>query len=218
IFRGRAAEWRDAKTKIEWLDTIPGGPGYRIRKVRYEALPGMWIPALLYEPEKLSGKVPAHLAVNGHDGKGKAAPYKQIRCINLAKRGMPVLNLEWLGMGQLRTDGFSHGRMNQLDLCGTSGVAPFYLCIKRGLDILLSPEHVDPERVSVSGLSGGGWQTIFISALDTRVKLCNPVAGYSGFRTRVQHFKDLGDSEQTPNDLATTADYLQLTAMLAPRP
>ncbi len=218
VFRGEAAAWRDAKTQVEWLDTIKGGPGYQIKKLRYEALPGLWIPALLYEPEKLSGKVPVILNVNGHDSKGKAAPYKQIRCINLAKRGMLALNVEWLGMGQLSSKDYHHGRMNQLDLCGTSGLAPFYLAMKRGLDVLLSLEHADPERVAVTGLSGGGWQTIFISALDTRVKLTNPVAGYSGFRTRVRHDKDLGDSEQTPNDLATVADYTHLTAMMAPRP
>src|SRR5262245_32801910 len=82
VVRGAAAGWRDARTKVEWLDTIPGGPGYRIKKLRYEAVPGLWVPALLYEPEELKGKVPVSLAVNGHDRNGKAAPYKQIRCIN----------------------------------------------------------------------------------------------------------------------------------------
>jgi dienelactone hydrolase len=219
VFRGEAARWRDAKTKVEWLETLSGGPGYRIRKLRYESLPGLWIPALLYEPETLTGKVPVVLNVNGHDrGNGKAADYKQLRCINQAKRGMLALNLEWIGMGQLHTDGFGHYRMNQIDLCGTSGIATHYLAMKRGIDILLSHKHADAKRVAVTGLSGGGWQTIFISALDTRVTLSNPVAGYSSFRTRARHFSDLGDSEQTPVDLGITADYAQLTAMRAPRP
>jgi hypothetical protein len=217
IFRGGARAWRDAKTKVEWLDTIPGGAGYSIRKLRYEVLPGLWSPALLYLPEKISGKVPVHLAVNGHDSAGKAAPYKQIRCANLAKRGVISLNLEWFAMGQLRTAGFGHYSMNQLDLCGSSGIAPFYLAMSRGLDILLALPEADPARVAVSGLSGGGWQTIFISSLDTRVTLANPVAGYSSFRTRARNFSDLGDSEQTPSDLATVVDYAHLTAMLAPR-
>jgi hypothetical protein len=218
VFRGTAAVWREAKTKVEWLDAIEGGPGYRIKKLRYEALPGMWIPALLYEPDNLSGRVPVILNVNGHDPNGKAAAYKQIRCINQAKRGMIALNVEWFGMGQLRGQMAEHYRMNQLDLCGTSGLAPFYLAMSRAIDLLLSLEHADPDRLAVSGLSGGGWQTIVISALDTRVKLCNPVAGYSDFRTRVRQLSDLGDSEQTPCDLATVTDYTHLTAMLAPRP
>lgn len=217
VYRGEAAKWRDLPLKVEWLDTIAGGPGYKIKKLRYEALPGMWIPALLYVPENLAGKVPVFMNVNGHDPNGKAADYKQIRCINMAKRGIIVLNCEWFNMGQLRTDGYAHYRMNQLDLCGTSGLAPFYLSMKRGLDVLLSLPNADATRVGVSGLSGGGWQTIVISALDTRVTLSNPVAGYSSFITRGKNFSDLGDSEQTPVDLATTADYAHLTALLAPR-
>lgn len=218
VYRGEAAKWRDTPLKVEWFETINGGPGYRIKKLRYEALPGMWIPALLYEPEKLTGKVPVFLNVNGHDAAGKAVEYKQMRCINQAKRGILSLNVEWFNMGQLRTEGYAHGRMNQLDLCGTSGLAPFYLSMKKGLDVLLSLEHADPSRVGVAGLSGGGWQTIIISALDPRVTLSNPVAGYSSFITRGKNFSDLGDSEQTPVDLALTADYSHLTALMAPRP
>lgn len=216
VFRGRAAEWRDLKGKVEWLEAIEG-PGYTIRKLRFEAIGGMWIPALLYEPAALGEKVPLALHVNGHDPLGKAAPYKQLRSINLAKRGVRVIDLEWFGMGQLRTDGFAHGRMNQLELCGASGLAPFYLAMQRALDIGLALERTDPARVAVSGLSGGGWQTILISSLDERVTLANPVAGYASFHTNLS-FGDLGDSEQAPTDLAALADYTHLTALRAPRP
>lgn len=215
--RGQVAKWAKAKTKVEWLETLDGGEGYKIKKLRYEAVPGLWIPALLYEPDGLSKKVPVVMNVNGHDGKGKAAPYKQIRCINQAKRGMLALNVEWLGMGQLSKQNFKHYRMNQLDLCGTSGLAPFYLSMKRGIDALLSHKFADSKRVGVAGLSGGGWQTIFISSIDTRVTAANPVAGYSSYITRAHHHSDLGDSEQTPCDMATVADYTHLTALLAPR-
>lgn len=220
IFRGEAKAWRDADTRVEWLETIPGGPGYRIKKLRYEAVPGLWIPALLYEPENLQGKVPAVLNVNGHDrADGKAADYKQIRCINQAKRGLLALNVEWIGMGQLDTPGNNHTKINQLDLLGAGGIALHYLAQQRALDLLLDHPNADPERVAVTGLSGGGWQTIFLSSLDERVALANPVAGYSSFVTRTQFPSlDLGDSEQTPSDLASVADYTHLTALRAPRP
>jgi hypothetical protein len=218
VLRGEAASWAASPLRVEYLETIPGGPGYHIRKLRYEAVPGLWIPALLYEPDGLQGRVPVILNVNGHDGNGKSADYKQVRCINQAKRGMLALNVEWLGMGQLKKPNYAHHRMNQLDLCGTSGLAPFYLAMHKGLDVLLAHPSADPARVAVAGLSGGGWQTIFISSLDPRVTLANPVAGYSGFLTRARHHSDLGDSEQTPSDMATVADYLHLTALRAPRP
>src|SRR5262249_59841603 len=84
VFRGAAAAWRDAKARVEWAGAAPGGTGYKVRKLRYEALPGLWVPGLLYVPDRLEGKVPVALAVNGHDRAGKAAVYKQVRCINLA--------------------------------------------------------------------------------------------------------------------------------------
>lgn len=218
IFRGKAAEWRKAPQHVEWLDTICGLPGYRIKKLRFEALPGLFIPALLYEPDKLSGKVPVVMNVHGHHlAEGKSVPSKQVRCINQVKRGMLVLSPEWIGTGQMFA-AYPHLHMNQLDLCGTSGLAVFYLAMERGLDVLLSLEHADPSRVAVTGLSGGGWQTIFISSLDPRVTLANPVAGYSSFFSRIDHIRDLGDSEQAPCDMATVADYTHLTAMRAPRP
>ncbi|MEX2172009.1 MAG: hypothetical protein WD851_21995 [Pirellulales bacterium] len=217
VLRGVPAEWTAGPVQVEMLDEIPCGPGYKMRKLRYQMLPGFWIPAILYLPEKIEGKVPVFLNVNGHDPKGKQAPYKQMRCINQAKRGIIVLNVEWLQMGQLKHDDNAHGRLNQLDLCGVSGLAPFYLSMKRGLDLLLSLEHADPTRVGVAGLSGGGWQTIFIASLDTRVTLANPVAGYSGLATRLEVFPDLGDSEQAPCDMSLYADYTHLTALLAPR-
>ncbi len=218
VFRGEAARWRDAPCRVEEMGTIPGGPGYTIKKLRYEAVPGLWIPALLYEPEGLRGRVPVVLNVNGHDGKGTAADYKQVRCINLAKRGILALNVEWFGMGQLRTPEFDHGLINAIDLCGTSGIATHFLMQRRGIDVLLAHPNADPDRVGVTGVSGGGWQSIFLSGLDPRVTLSAPVAGYSGFATRTRYASDLGDSEQTPCDLATVLDYTHLTAMRAPRP
>ena len=218
IFRGRAIEWRDAACRTEWLDVQDGGPGYRLRKLRFEALPGTWIPAVLYEPDHLVEPAPVVINVNGHEFAGNAATHAQLLCINLAKRGILTLNVEWFGMGQLRQPGFRHGCMNQIDLCGSSGLAPFYLSLKRSLDVLLALPHADSSRVGVCGLSGGGWQTILISALDPRVTLANPVAGFSSYRTRLQHWAELGDSEQTPADFATLADYTHLTALRAPRP
>ena len=217
VYRGEAARWRDLPTRVEWQETIPGGPGYRIKKLRYEAVPGFWIPALLYEPERLEGQVPGVLNFDGHDPEGMFADYKQVRCINLAKRGMIALNVDWIGMGQLRSPENNHGLLNHLDLCGTSGVAAFYSLQTRGVDVLLSHPGVDPARVAATGLSGGGWQTIFLGSLDTRVALTAPVAGYSSFLTRSRYGSDLGDSEQTPVDLATVTDYALMTAMLAPR-
>ena len=219
IYKGVPEEWRSCDPEVEWTEVIETGYGYRIRKLRYWALPGLCIPALLYEPDTLDGNVPAVLNVNGHVGPpGKAIDYKQIRCINLAKRGVLALNLEWMKFGELQGPGQIHNNAACLDLCGIAGVSVFYLAMLRGLDILLDHPHTDEERVAVTGLSGGGWQTIMLSALDTRVRMAVPVAGYIGLDYRSNNRGDIGDIEQNPADLGTIADYPMLTAMLAPRP
>jgi len=218
VFRGEAAAWRDAPPRVEWLNTVPAS-GYRLKTFRYEVIPGMWLPGLLYEPAQLSGRVPVVINVNGHEREGKSTPYIQERCINLAKKGMLAFNYEWFGMGQMSAAGYQHGRLNQIDLTGASGLAPFFLAQRRLVDIALQHANADAARLAVTGLSGGGWQTILLSSLDPRVKLAMPVAGYSSFVTRTQFpDMDLGDSEQTPVDLGQYADYTHLTAMLAPNP
>ena len=141
VFRGGAADWRDTQLQVQWGETIEGLPGYRIKKLKFEALPGWWIPALLYEPLEMQGKVPVVLNVNGHARTGKATDYKQLRCINQAKRGMIALNVEWIGMGQF-ANRMGHYQMAQLDLCGVAGIAPFYLNMSKGLDVLLSLIHI----------------------------------------------------------------------------
>src|SRR5439155_15412099 len=50
ILRGEARQWENFKTRVEWLDTIETDREYRLRKLRFEALPGLWVPALLYKP------------------------------------------------------------------------------------------------------------------------------------------------------------------------
>ncbi len=55
VFRGATA-WRDAPLRVEWFDTIPGGPGYTIRKLRYEAAPGLWIPPCSICPKGLTAR------------------------------------------------------------------------------------------------------------------------------------------------------------------
>jgi AcrR family transcriptional regulator len=76
-----------------------------------------------------------------------------------------------------------------------------------------------PEAAQREALEQYAVERIFISSLDPRVTIANPVAGYSSFVTGAQFpDPDLGDSEQTPVDLASIADYTTLTAMRAPRP
>src|SRR5258708_24465084 len=47
----------------------------------------------------------------------------------------------------------------------------------RGIDYLVSRPDVDPQRIAVTGISGGGAATFWIAAADERVKIAVPVSG-----------------------------------------
>jgi dienelactone hydrolase len=220
VFHGWPHEWIEGPPKFEEAGIITG-KGYRIRKLRYEIVPGFQSVALLYEPENLRGKVPAVLNVNGHVGPpGKSVEYKQKRCITLARHGILALNLEWFFFGELNQKGNQHAFGHHLDLAGANGVGLFYLAMRKGLDYLYDNANTDRARVGVTGLSGGGWQTIVLSSLDDRVRVTVPVAGYSSITSRVEakEYGDLGDFEQSATDMFDGVDFTHLTAMMAPRP
>src|ERR1700722_16784056 len=220
VFHGWPREWVDAPPKFEELGIIAGN-GYRIRKLRYEIVPGFQSVALLYEPENPHGKLPAVLNVNGHVGPpGKAVEYKQKRCITLARHGILALNLEWFAFGELNQNGNQHLFGHDLDLVGANGVGLFYLAMRKGLDYLYDHPNTDRTRIGVTGLSDGGWQTIVLSSLDDRVKATVAVAGFSSIISRVEakRYGDLGDFEQSATDMFDGGDFTHLTAMMAPRP
>ena len=221
VFHGWPDQWVKSAPRFEDVGVIEGGVGYRIRKLRYDVVPGFQSVALLYEPEKVNGKIPAILNVNGHVGPpGKSVEYKQKRCINFAKHGIMALNLEWFAYGELAAKGNEHWFGAHLDLVGLNELGLFYLEMRRGLDYLYDHPQVDRNRIGVTGLSGGGWQTIVLSSLDERVRVSVPVAGFSSLRSRIEakRFGDLGDIEQAATDFLAGSDFTHLVAMMAPRP
>ncbi len=223
VFHGWPPEWVNAEPKFEDFGPISLGEGYRMRKLRYEIVPGFFSAAILYEPMNLGGKVPAILNVNGHEySAGKAVEYEQKRCINFAKRGILALSLEWLECGELfdseNKQEDRHWVGGYLDLVGANAVGLFYLAMRRGLDYLYQHANVDRSRIGMTGLSGGGWQTITLSSLDERVQVAVPVAGYASLISEIERASDTGDIEQIPTDFFVNLDNSHLTALRAPRP
>ncbi len=217
IFHGWPREWVDVKPKFERVGVIERS-GYRIVKLRYEIVPGFESTALLYEPEYRTGKMPAILDVNGHGPGGKAVEHLQKRCINQARRGIFALSLEWMSFGELSGPENAHNTIGLLDLAGANGVGLFYLAMRRGLDYLYDDPRVDRTRIGMTGLSGGGWQTMLLSSLDTRIGAAIPVAGFTSLTTAIEHPEYAGDAEQNAADMRSLADYAQLMALRAPRP
>jgi len=113
----------------------------------------------------MSGRVPAILNLLGHEPEGIEVEYEQKRCINFAKRGIVALDLQFIGFGELANAENAHDFGSQLNLVGSNVLGIFYLSMRRGLDYLSGLPEVDTSRIGVTGLSGGGWQTVMLLSL-----------------------------------------------------
>lgn len=221
VLHGWPKEWVQSSPKFEEAGVVQTSDGYSIHKLRYEIVPGFESSALLYLPDHPAGKMPAILNLHGHVGPlGMNIEFKQKRCINFARHGIMALSLEWFSYGELNPKGNEHWYGAHLDLAGANVLGMFYLAMRRGLDYLYDNPNVDRTRIGVTGLSGGGWQTILLSSLDERVRATNPVAGFSSLRSRVEakEYGDMGDTEQSAPDFLKGNDYPYLVALMAPRP
>jgi dienelactone hydrolase len=217
-FHGWPHDWIVSPPHFEQTAVIETGHGYRLRKFSYEIVPGLYSTAILYEPEVIKGRVPAILNLVGHDPLGNATEYEQKRCINFAKQGILALSLGWFGFGELNQPENSHDFAGHLDLVGSNSLGYFYLTIRRGLDYLASLPQADPKRLGVTGLSGGGWQTIILSSLDERVAATAEVAGFGSLETNLTRPTDTQEVEEDATDLVQSQDYPFLVALRAPRP
>jgi dienelactone hydrolase len=217
-FHGWPKEWINSSPQFEQTGVIETSHGYRIRKFRYEVVPGLKSTALLYEPDSIKGRAPAILNLVGHDQQGNLVEYEQKRCINFAKRGIVALSLGWFGYGELNQPENNHDFGAHLDLVGSNALGFFYLIAHRGLDYLSSLPEVDTTRIGVTGLSGGGWQTLMMSAFDERVSAAAEVAGFGSMETNLTRPTDTDEIEEDATDLVRDLDYPFFVALRAPRP
>jgi dienelactone hydrolase len=217
-YHGWPREWINSAPRFEQTEVIETSHGYLLRKYRYEIVPGFQSTAILYEPEQLSGRIPAILNFTGHEPLGNLTEYEQKRCINFAKQGILALSLGWPGLGELGQQENNHDFAGQLDLVGSNSLGFFYLTIRRGLDFLATLPNTDTARMGVTGLSGGGWQTVMLSALDERVNVMVEVAGFGSLESNLTRPTDSSDVEEDATDLMKGFDYPFLVAMRAPRP
>src|SRR5215469_3765941 len=85
-YHGWPQDWINSAPRFEQVEVIKTSHGYRVRKYRYEIVPGFESTAILYEPEPLNGRIPAILNFTGHEPLGNLTEYEQKRCINFAKQ------------------------------------------------------------------------------------------------------------------------------------
>jgi pimeloyl-ACP methyl ester carboxylesterase len=147
--------------------------GYIVENIAIESFPGFFITGNLYRPSNPAPfqKSPAILSVHGHGPDLRFGESMQKRSAAFARMGAVVFAYDMIGYGDSKQT--TH-KMPIAALLQTYNS-------QRVIDYLISREDVDPEQIGVTGESGGGTQTILITALDPRIKVSAPVVMVSAY-------------------------------------
>ena len=163
--------------------------GYELRKLTFQSRPGMRVTANLYVPNG-KGPFPAVLSVHGHWSQGKIAQRVQARSHILARSGFVALSVDAFGAGERGTTPGAYeyhgaGIGGSLLTIGETLLGAQVTDNQRAIDLLCSLPFVNADRIGVTGASGGGNQTMWVSALDPRVKAACPVVSVGTFEAYV---------------------------------
>jgi len=140
--------------------------GYTVENVAIETIPGFYCTGNLYRPVGRKELQPIVLCPHGHFRPlGRFRDSHQIRCAHLATMGATV---------------FSYSMVGWQDSTQTTHDDPRVLALQTwnsicAVDFLTGLERVDPERIGITGASGGGTQTMFLTLVDDRIKACAPL-------------------------------------------
>ena len=208
------------------------------RYVRFLSRDGVLIPAFLFLPKKLRGRVPAVLCLHGH-GPGKCIPAdagedargnpvvvegERDYGVQAVREGYVALVPDLRGMGELMLQqdvdagrGSSCQQLSQRALMvGRTLLGMRVLDCISAVDYLLSLPEVDPLRVVCVGQSGGGTATLFATALDTRFALSAPSCYFCTFEHSILAMPHC-DCNYAPG-LLNLCEMYDLAGLVAPRP
>ncbi|MBD3266620.1 hypothetical protein GF373_08120 [bacterium] len=192
--------------------------GFKIIKLYYESLPNLYVPANLYIPDSLDGPAPAVLYICGHSRTQKVRYQTHPR--QWAQLGFVCLIIETIQWGEVRGEHwgcYANGWFHWYSRGYTPGGVEAWNGI-RGLDLLCEREEVDPARLGVTGISGGGAQSFYIAALDPRIKVSAPVCGGCTLHSQVGQRVLDGHCDCMMPINTYGIDYSDIGALIAPRP
>ena len=182
--------------------------GYTVQNFALETLPGLYVCGSVYAP-KSKGKHALIICPNGHFGGGRYREDQQQRMGTLARMGAVCVDYDLFGWGEsiLQVGSAAHRSSAAHTIQAMNGLLI--------LDYMLAArKDIDRKRIGVNGGSGGGTQTVLLSALDDRFTASAPVVSLAS------HFDGGCPCESgMPIQLAAGGTCnAELAAIFAPRP
>jgi dienelactone hydrolase len=199
---------------------------FTVEKLHFQSLPQLYVTANLYLPKDRTKPAPAILYVCGHAvvktnnvSLGNKTGY-QHHGAWFARHGYVCLIIDTIQLGEL--PGLHHGTYREgMWWWNARGYTPAGVEAWNGiraLDYLQSRPEVDPERLGVTGRSGGGAYSWWVAALDDRIKAAAPVAGITDLENHVVDGVVQGHCDCMFMVNTYGWDYAQVAALVAPRP
>ncbi len=182
---------------------------YYVQNIGLEILPGVYCTGSMYHPVKYKkGSCPIVLNPNGHFGNGRYRADQQIRCAMQAKMGCIAVSYDLFAWDEqlLQFEPRSHRTALAHTIQSLNAI-----CL---LDYLCTLKEADTSRIGITGGSGGGSQTMFITAIDDRISLSIPVVMTSSYFVG-------GCPCESGNPIHLSANgtnNAEIAAMCAPRP
>lgn len=192
--------------------------GYRIDNIYYESLPGLFVTANLYIPEGITKPIPAILYLCGHAPDQKA--YYQGRAQKFAQLGFVCLIIETIQFGEVRGEHWganTRGWFHWYSRGYNPGGVDLWNGI-RALDLLSQLPEVDKDKLGVTGPSGGGSQSWYLAAVDSRVKAVAPVAGAATLDMQIYHRTVDSHCDCMMPVNTHLREFSDIGALIAPRP
>ncbi len=187
---------------------------YTIEKVYFESYPGFFVTGNLYRPKGKKGQFPGIANPHGHWGNGRLEDSEggsiPGRCINFAKQGCVAFAYDMVGYNDSTQIKHNYGGDRET-IWGISLMGLQLWNSIRVVDFLCSLPQVDPNRIGITGASGGGTQTFMIMGIEDRIKVSAPVNMISA------HMQGGCLCENSPN-LRLDTYNVEIASLMAPRP
>lgn len=192
--------------------------GFSIKNILFQTRPDVYATASLYVPNG-KGPFPAVVITHGHWPDARRSEIFQSVAQVLASSGYVALVIDAWGTGERCTeDGKQeyHGANLGASLmnAGESLLGMQLTDNIRAVDLLCSLSYVDKNHIGSTGASGGGNQTMWLAALDERVKAAIPVVSVGTFQSYIMNSNCV--CELLPQGLTFTEEDAVL-GMIAPR-